>query len=52
MPRHLFGPLADIIVIPMLLLQAVVTVVFFDRHYPHHDGNHDARRLSTTLPTW
>jgi two-component system, OmpR family, osmolarity sensor histidine kinase EnvZ len=33
MPRRLFSRSLMIIVIPMLLLQAVVTVVFFDRHY-------------------
>ena len=33
MPRHLFGRSLMIIVLPMLLLQAVVTIVFFDRHY-------------------
>jgi two-component system osmolarity sensor histidine kinase EnvZ len=33
MPRHLFARSLMIIVIPMLLLQAVVTIVFFDRNY-------------------
>src|SRR5262245_11623484 len=33
MPRRLFGRSLLIIVVPMLLLQAVVTIVFFDRHY-------------------
>ena len=33
MPRRLFGRSLIIIVAPMLLLQAVVTTVFFDRHY-------------------
>jgi len=33
MPRRLFGRSLMIIVIPMLLLQTVVTIVFFDRHY-------------------
>ena len=33
MPRGLFGRSLMIIVIPMILLQAVVTIVFFDRHY-------------------
>lgn len=33
LPRGLFGRSLMIIVIPMLLLQAVVTIVFFDRHY-------------------
>jgi two-component system osmolarity sensor histidine kinase EnvZ len=33
MPRRLFGRSLLIIVMPMLLLQAVVTIVFFDRHY-------------------
>jgi two-component system osmolarity sensor histidine kinase EnvZ len=33
MPRRLFSRSLMIIVIPMLLLQTVVTIVFFDRHY-------------------
>jgi two-component system osmolarity sensor histidine kinase EnvZ len=33
LPRGLFGRSLIIIVAPMLLLQAVVTTVFFDRHY-------------------
>jgi two-component system osmolarity sensor histidine kinase EnvZ len=33
MPRRLFGRSLMIILMPMLLLQAVVTIVFFDRHY-------------------
>src|SRR5579864_8149573 len=33
MPRGLFGRSLIIIVAPMLILQAVVTAVFFDRHY-------------------
>jgi two-component system osmolarity sensor histidine kinase EnvZ len=33
MPRRLFGRSLMIIVLPMLLLQTVVTIVFFDRHY-------------------
>jgi two-component system, OmpR family, osmolarity sensor histidine kinase EnvZ len=33
LPHRLFGRSLMIIVIPMLLLQAVVTIVFFDRHY-------------------
>jgi two-component system osmolarity sensor histidine kinase EnvZ len=33
MPRSLFSRSLMIIVIPMLLLQTVVTIVFFDRHY-------------------
>jgi two-component system osmolarity sensor histidine kinase EnvZ len=33
LPRRLFGRSLMIIVIPMLLLQAIVTIVFFDRHY-------------------
>jgi two-component system osmolarity sensor histidine kinase EnvZ len=33
MPRRLFGRSLLIIVMPMLLLQTVVTIVFFDRHY-------------------
>jgi len=33
MPRRLFGRSLLIIVIPMILLQAVVVSVFFDRHY-------------------
>src|SRR5262249_50141096 len=33
LPRRLFGRSLMIIVIPMLLLQAVITIVFFDRHY-------------------
>jgi two-component system, OmpR family, osmolarity sensor histidine kinase EnvZ len=33
MPRRLFSRSLMIIVIPMILLQTVVTIVFFDRHY-------------------
>ena len=33
MPRGLFGRSLIIILAPMLILQAVVTAVFFDRHY-------------------
>ena len=33
MPRRLFGRSLIIILAPMLILQAVVTAVFFDRHY-------------------
>ena len=33
MPRRLFGRSLIIVVAPMLILQAVVTSVFFDRHY-------------------
>jgi two-component system osmolarity sensor histidine kinase EnvZ len=33
MPRRLFSRSLMIIVIPMLLLQTVITIVFFDRHY-------------------
>jgi two-component system osmolarity sensor histidine kinase EnvZ len=33
MPRGLFGRSLLIIITPMLILQAVVTAVFFDRHY-------------------
>src|SRR5262245_17125077 len=33
MPRRLFSRSLMIILIPMLLLQAVITIVFFDRHY-------------------
>jgi two-component system osmolarity sensor histidine kinase EnvZ len=33
MPRRLFGRSLLIILAPMLILQAVVTLVFFDRHY-------------------
>lgn len=33
MPRRLFSRSLMIIVMPMLLLQTVVTIVFFDRHY-------------------
>jgi two-component system osmolarity sensor histidine kinase EnvZ len=33
MPRRLFSRSLMIIVLPMLLLQTVVTIVFFDRHY-------------------
>jgi two-component system osmolarity sensor histidine kinase EnvZ len=33
LPRGLFGRSLIIIVAPMLILQAVVTTVFFDRHY-------------------
>jgi two-component system osmolarity sensor histidine kinase EnvZ len=33
MPRRLFSRSLMIIVLPMLMLQAVVTIVFFDRHY-------------------
>ena len=33
MPRRLFGRSLMIIVLPMLILQLVVTIVFFDRHY-------------------
>ena len=33
LPRGLFGRSLIIIVMPMLLLQTVVTIVFFDRHY-------------------
>jgi len=33
LPRGLFGRSLIIIVAPMLLLQAIVTTVFFDRHY-------------------
>src|SRR3569832_622442 len=33
LPRGLFGRSLLIIVTPMLILQAVVTAVFFDRHY-------------------
>ena len=33
MPRGLFGRSLIIILAPMLILQAVVTEVFFDRHY-------------------
>ncbi len=33
MPRRLFGRSLIIILAPMLILQAVITAVFFDRHY-------------------
>jgi two-component system, OmpR family, osmolarity sensor histidine kinase EnvZ len=33
MPRRLFSRSLIIIVMPMLLLQTVITIVFFDRHY-------------------
>ncbi|MGH7552237.1 MAG: histidine kinase dimerization/phospho-acceptor domain-containing protein, partial [Longimicrobiales bacterium] len=33
MPRRLFSRSLMIIVMPMLLLQTVITIVFFDRHY-------------------
>jgi two-component system, OmpR family, osmolarity sensor histidine kinase EnvZ len=33
MPRRLFGRSLIIILAPMLILQAIVTAVFFDRHY-------------------
>jgi two-component system osmolarity sensor histidine kinase EnvZ len=33
LPRGLFGRSLIIIVMPMLLLQLVITIVFFDRHY-------------------
>ena len=33
MPRRLFGRSLLIILAPMLILQAIVTAVFFDRHY-------------------
>jgi len=33
MPRRLFSRSLMIIVLPMLILQLVVTIVFFDRHY-------------------
>jgi two-component system osmolarity sensor histidine kinase EnvZ len=33
MPRRLFSRSLMIIVIPMILLQTVITIVFFDRHY-------------------
>jgi two-component system, OmpR family, osmolarity sensor histidine kinase EnvZ len=33
MPRRLFSRSLMIIVMPMILLQTVVTIVFFDRHY-------------------
>ena len=33
LPRGLFGRSLIIIITPMLILQAVVTAVFFDRHY-------------------
>ena len=33
LPHRLFGRSLIILVAPMLILQAVVTVVFFDRHY-------------------
>jgi two-component system osmolarity sensor histidine kinase EnvZ len=33
LPRQLFGRSLMIVLLPMMLLQAVVTIVFFDRHY-------------------
>ena len=33
MPRGLFGRSLIIILAPMLILQAVISAVFFDRHY-------------------